>query len=103
MINKLFVLLILFSIPNILADCRNHFNPRSIHTENSSLNENTTLVFNKNRIYHKFVFFCLKNDAFKTPYITYNIQHPSLIYYTDNTVSIKILSSVLVKYELYHK
>lgn len=85
MINKLSVLSILFSIPNILAYSRENFNPRSNHTENSRLDKNATLILNKNRIYHKFISFCLKNDAFKTPYITYNIQHPSPIYYTDNS------------------
>lgn len=69
MINKLSVLFTLLSLPNTLANRREHFSLRTNHTENSRFNLNTTLVLNKYKIYHKYVSVCLKNDALKKYYI----------------------------------
>lgn len=55
-------------MPNNPDVRREYFSPRANNTETSGLNGNTTLALNKYKIYHKYIYFCIKNDALKINY-----------------------------------
>lgn len=53
--------LTLFLLPHTLVDHREHFSPRSNHTEHSRLNKKTSLPLNNSEIYQKYFCVCFKN------------------------------------------